>query len=65
MRMEFIDTVIEACNNSGLPFFVIEDDLKQILQNVSEAALKQYQMEKAKYEELIKKEEKDKEKTTE
>lgn len=65
MRMEFIDTVVEACNNSGLPFFVIEDALKQILQNVSEAALKQYQMEKAKYEELIKKEEKDKEKTTE
>lgn len=55
-REEFINTITEACNNAKLPFFIVEDVLNHIIPIVSNAAKEQYKMDKARYEESIKKE---------
>jgi hypothetical protein len=50
IREEFIQALVELCNNSGLPFFVIEDVLKGMLQEVHSANLKQLEEDKKRYE---------------
>ena len=49
LREEFIENAVELCNNSGLPFFVIEDVLKQLIQETHIAAQKQLEEDKKKY----------------
>lgn len=53
-RQEFIDNLIQLCNNSGLPFFVIEDVLKNIIQEIHIASQKQLEVDKQKYDKEIK-----------
>jgi hypothetical protein len=55
LRDEFINSMIELCNNSGLPFFVIEDVLKGMLQEAHNASVKQLEEDKKRYEEANKK----------
>lgn len=55
-REEFINTIVETCNNSNLPFFVVEEVLRQLINNVSETAKKQYELDKARYEKAVEKE---------
>jgi len=49
-KEEFVSALVELCNNAQLPFFVIESALKDILQEVHAASLKQYKADKAEYE---------------
>lgn len=49
LREEFIENIIEVCNDSGLPFFVVEDVLKQLIQETHIAAQKQLEEDKKKY----------------
>lgn len=49
-RAEFASALVELCNNAQLPFFVIESILKDVLQEVHAASVKQYEAEKAEYE---------------
>lgn len=53
---EFKDELANLINNSGLPAFVIEPVLQDYLNEIKIIKEKQYQMEKAQYEESIKKE---------
>jgi hypothetical protein len=51
VRDEFIKNIVELCNNSGLPFFVIEDVLKNLIQEIHGASLQQLEEDKKRYEE--------------
>lgn len=50
VREDFINNIIELCNNSGLPFFAIEDVLKNLLQEIHSASLQQLEEDKKRYE---------------
>ena len=55
LREDFVGNLTELCNNSGLPFFVIESILKDFIQEVHIASKKQYESDKVRYnEELLK-----------
>ena len=41
VREEFAESIVNLCNNAGLPFFVIEDVLKSLLQDIHLAAQRQ------------------------
>ena len=49
VRDEFINNVVELCNNSGLPFFVIEDVLKNLMQEIHNASLQQVEEDRQRY----------------
>ena len=49
-RGDFATALVELCNNAQLPFFVIESVLKDVLQEVHAASVKQYEADKAEYE---------------
>ena len=53
MRHEFIDHLINEINNCGLPLFVIEPILQDVLSMIRSAAQKQYEAEKAQYEQQL------------
>ena len=57
IREDFIQDMVSLCNNSGLPFFVIEDIIKNLLREIHEASEQQLAADKQKYEEENKKEE--------
>lgn len=50
VRQEFIEKMVEEINNCGLPLFVVEPILKDLLNEVSTAVKRQYETEKAQYE---------------
>lgn len=60
VRQEFIEQLVNDVNNCQLPLFVIEPILQDLLSMVKSAAQKQYEAEKAQYEELLAKAETDK-----
>ena len=49
-RDEFIQNAVDLCNSSGLPFFVIEDVLTNLLKEIHAASLQQLESDKKKYE---------------
>ena len=49
IREDFIKNVINLCNNSELPFFIIEDILKNLLQEIHTASQRQLESDKKKY----------------
>ena len=55
-RKEFMEKAVNLVNESGLPFFVIEPILSELLSVVKVESEKQYQREKEVYEEVLKKE---------
>jgi len=55
VRQEFIDHLIDDINNCNLPLFVIEPILQNVLDAVKSAAQKQYEVEKAQYEQQLSK----------
>ena len=57
LRNEFIENVIQTCNNSGLPLFVVEDVLKDLIQEIHIAAQQQFADDKQRYEQSLKSEE--------
>ena len=50
-REEFVEDLVNLINNSGLPFFVVLDILRSTVEEVQDAAKRQYEADKAKYEE--------------
>ena len=55
IRQEFVDTLVDEINNCQLPMFVIEPILQDLLDQVKSAAQKQYEVDKAQYEEQLNK----------
>lgn len=53
VRDDFIKNIVELCNNSGLPFFVIEDVLKNLIQEIHSASIQQVEEDKKRYEDKI------------
>ena len=53
IRQEFAEKIVNDINNSQLPLFVIEPILQNALEAVKDAAQKQYEAEKAQYEQQI------------
>lgn len=49
-RQEFTENIVEAINNSELPFFVVSDILKNALVEVDKMAQAQYQRDKDSWE---------------
>ena len=56
LREEFIEKLVSLCNDSGLPFFAIEDVLKGLIQQTQAAAQQQLEADKKRYQEQLKKE---------
>lgn len=59
VRQEFIEQLINDVNDCQLPLFAIEPILQDLLSMVKSAAQKQYEAEKAQYEEQLKKQKQD------
>ncbi len=55
VRQEFIDQLVNDVNNCGLPLFVVEPILQDILYSVKAAVKQQYETEKAQYEQQLQK----------
>lgn len=53
VRQEFIENLVNEINTCGLPLFVVEPILKDLLNEVSAAAKRQYEAEKAQYEQTL------------
>ncbi len=49
---EFIDNLMSLINGSGLPFFVVESVLSNILRNVSALRQQQYENDLKRYEQM-------------
>lgn len=52
-REEFKQNVLQLCENSGLPPFIVEDVLKYFLEQVHIAAIEQYKRDKEEYEKAL------------
>lgn len=55
IREEFIQNMVKLCNESGLPFFIIEDVLKTLIQDTHSASMQQIAEDRKRYEEQTKK----------
>ncbi len=53
VRQEFIEKMVDEINTCGLPLFVVEPILKDLLNEISAAAKRQYETEKAQYEQAL------------
>lgn len=53
VRQEFIDGLVNYVNNSNLPLFVIEPILRDVYIEVKAMSQKQYETEKAEYEQRM------------
>jgi hypothetical protein len=53
VRQEFIEKMVDEINTCGLPLFVVEPILKDLLSEVSAAVKQQYETEKAHYEHAL------------
>lgn len=49
LKEDFTQNLIELCNNSGLPLFVVEYILRDVYMEVKEVVKKQYESDLAKY----------------
>ena len=47
LREDFIESIQNLCNSSGLPFFVISDILKWLIPQVDEVARKETEKDRA------------------
>ena len=53
LKEDLIQNLTNVCNNSGLPFFVVESILKDFLQDVHAASQKQLEIDRANYNEEL------------
>ena len=53
VRQEFIEKLVADVNNCGLPLFVVEPILKDLLNEVSAAVKQQYETDRAQYEQQL------------
>lgn len=52
-REEFKQNILQLCESSGLPPFIVEDVLKYFLEQVHIAAIEQYKRDKEEYEKAL------------
>lgn len=52
-REEFKQNILQLCENSGLPPFIVEDVLKYFLEQIHIAAIEQYKRDKEEYDKVI------------
>lgn len=57
LKEDFTQGLIDLCNNSGLPFFIMEYILKDVYSEVKTLAKKQYESDLIKYKQSIKNDE--------
>lgn len=62
-RQDFFEELAALINNSNLPMFVITDILEKVLSEAKEIAQRQYEQQKAQYEEALVNESKEKQDT--
>lgn len=55
MREDFINDIVDLCNNSGLPFFMIEDIMKNLVREIHAAAQQQLEEDRKKYQKELEK----------
>lgn len=55
LKEDFVSALIDLCNNCGLPLFVIESILKDLIREVSEASKKQLEIDRENYNNALKK----------
>ena len=49
LREDFVSDLIGLCNNCGLPLFMVESILRDLLHDVHEASKKQLEIDRANY----------------
>lgn len=54
VKEDFTNSLVDLCNNSGLPFFIIESTLKDFIQEVHVASQKQLETDRVQYEKALK-----------
>ena len=54
VREDFANQIVDLCNNSGLPYFFFFFILKDVIQEVHQASIKQYESDKIRYENEMK-----------
>lgn len=54
LREDFILNLVSLCNNCGLPLFVVESILKDLLKDVHEASQKQLEIDRENYNNALK-----------
>lgn len=52
---EFSNQLVDLINNSGLPFMIIEYEMKSLLSEIHSASKKQLELDKKEYEDYLKK----------
>lgn len=55
LREDFINNVVDLCNNSNLPYFIIENVLRDVISEIHLAGKQQLENDRAKYNEAISK----------
>lgn len=55
LQEDLIRKLTDVCNSSGLPFFVVESVLKDLIQDVHAASKRQLEMDRANYNNELKK----------
>lgn len=55
LKEDLISGLIDLCNNCGLPLFVVESILKDLLHDVHEASKKQLEIDRTNYNNELKK----------
>jgi hypothetical protein len=53
VKEDFTDSLVDLCNNSGLPFFIIESILKDFVQEIHVASQKQLEADKIQYKKAL------------
>ena len=53
VRQEFIEKIVNDVNTCGLPLWAIEPILEDLLRSVKSESRRQYEMEKAQYEQAL------------
>lgn len=53
VRQEFIEKIVDEINTCGLPLFVVEPILEDLLRSVKAESQRQYETEKAQYEQAL------------
>ena len=52
-KEEFTGSLVELCNGSGLPFFIIESTLKDLLQDIHAASARQLEIDRQAYKNAV------------
>lgn len=54
LKEDLVNGLVDLCNNCGLPLFVVESVLKDLIQEVNTAAQRQLEKDRAEYNEALK-----------